>query len=286
MPSRAPFPARTSRPCRTGTEGWSCRRTAQKKTILTEGQAPETVIVTGSRIPQTGCRAASASPVVLVGRQEFELLVTTDVTTLVNSLPQESSLRRTPNLSNGATGTDNVNLRDLGARRTLVLIDGSRLMPGDPADPAADINAVPAALVIQYRDMSRRRVSGVRIRRAGGRGQFHHAPRLRGYRGGRHIFHHRERTNNPSRWRNLISGPASTSVLRSFAEPANNVWNGQTGRRDADHGRQFGTTARGISARFSATAVRPAAGRRNPRRLFRVQPFMRAQRARPGSPKL
>jgi outer membrane receptor protein involved in Fe transport len=104
----------------------------------------ETVVVTGSRIPQTG--VTSASPVVVVGRQEFELEGTTDVTTLINHLP-EAFVAQNANMSNGATGTDNVNLRDLGPSRTLVLIDGSRLMPGDPQDAAADINTIPAALV-------------------------------------------------------------------------------------------------------------------------------------------
>jgi iron complex outermembrane recepter protein len=104
----------------------------------------ETVVVTGSRIPQTG--VASASPVVVIGRQEIEFEGTTDVTTLINNLP-EAFVAQNANVSNGATGTDNVNLRDLGPSRTLVLVDGSRLMPGDPLDPVADINVIPAALV-------------------------------------------------------------------------------------------------------------------------------------------
>ena len=49
--------------------------------------------------------------------------------------------------SNGSTGTATVDLRGLGAARTLVLVDGKRLMPGDPAYPVADLNNIPAALV-------------------------------------------------------------------------------------------------------------------------------------------
>ncbi|HEY1615398.1 MAG TPA: TonB-dependent receptor [Rhizomicrobium sp.] len=104
----------------------------------------ETVIVTGSRIPQTGL--TSPSPVVVIGRDEIKFQGTTDVTALVNSLP-EAFVSQNAQVSNGATGTDNVNLRDLGPSRTLVLINGSRLMPGDPEDPAPDINTIPAALV-------------------------------------------------------------------------------------------------------------------------------------------
>lgn len=111
---------------------------------LTAPPNVETVVVTGSRIPQTGL--TSASPVVVVGRQEAKFEGTTDVTTLINNLPV-AFVAQNSNVSNGATGTDNVNLRGLGPSRTLVLIDGSRLMPGDPQDPVADINTIPAALV-------------------------------------------------------------------------------------------------------------------------------------------
>ena len=108
------------------------------------GTAAETVVVTGSRLPQT--IVTSASPVVVVGREELKFEGTTDVTTLLNNLPGVFASQNSA-VSNGATGTDNVNLRDLGPSRTLVLINGSRLMPGDPQDTAADINVVPAALV-------------------------------------------------------------------------------------------------------------------------------------------
>ena len=48
------------------------------------------------------------------------------------------------NISNGATGASNINLRGLGVQRTLVLINGRRLLPGDPTingNGAADVNA-------------------------------------------------------------------------------------------------------------------------------------------------
>ena len=51
------------------------------------------------------------------------------------------------NLSNGATGTSTVNLRNLGSSRTLVLIDGKRVPAGSPQFWATDINAIPAPLI-------------------------------------------------------------------------------------------------------------------------------------------
>jgi outer membrane receptor protein involved in Fe transport len=50
-------------------------------------------------------------------------------------------------LSNGATGTATVNLRNLGDARTLVLIDGRRVPAGDPRHWATDLNAIPTSLI-------------------------------------------------------------------------------------------------------------------------------------------
>jgi len=104
----------------------------------------ETVVVTGSRIPQAGLYAAS--PVTAVGQQELKFEGTTNVINLINNLPQVVA-DQTSTMSNGATGTANIDLRGLGASRTLVLINGSRLQPGDPIVPEPDVNDIPAALV-------------------------------------------------------------------------------------------------------------------------------------------
>ncbi len=107
-------------------------------------ETTETVVVTGSRIPQTGLY--SSSPVTAVGQQEMKFEGTSSVETLINNLPQ-SFADFGQNASNGATGTATVNLRGLGSARTLVLIDGRRLLPGDIAFPVPDLNQIPAALV-------------------------------------------------------------------------------------------------------------------------------------------
>jgi len=115
-----------------------------------QDQAPvETVVVTGSRIPQQGLY--SSSPVTATGQQEMKFEGTTNVENLLNNLPSVSADQGGA-VSNGATGVATVNLRDLGANRTLVLIDGKRLMPGDPNSSgedtsAPDLNFIPAALV-------------------------------------------------------------------------------------------------------------------------------------------
>ena len=104
----------------------------------------ETVVVTGSRIPQQGLY--SSSPVTAVGQQELQLEGTTKVETLLNNLPGVFADFGSTD-SNGSTGQATVDLRGLGSSRTLVLVDGKRLMPGDPSNPVADLNNIPSALV-------------------------------------------------------------------------------------------------------------------------------------------
>ena len=102
------------------------------------------IIITGTRIPQPNL--TSASPVTVLSAQEIKLQGTTRTEDLINSLPQAFAGQGS-SVSNGATGTASVNLRGLGPTRTLVLINGRRLMPGDPAFPVADINFIPSAII-------------------------------------------------------------------------------------------------------------------------------------------
>ncbi|WP_293458622.1 TonB-dependent receptor, partial [Phenylobacterium sp.] len=106
------------------------------------------VVVTGTRIPSPNLE--SVSPVTAVSAQELKAQGVTRVEDMLNTLPQAFAAQGAA-LSNGSTGTATVNLRGLGATRTLVLIDGRRLMPGTPNTSggalAADINFIPSALV-------------------------------------------------------------------------------------------------------------------------------------------
>jgi outer membrane receptor protein involved in Fe transport len=102
------------------------------------------IIVTGTRIPQPNLN--SASPITVLNNQDVKLQGTARTEDIINSLPQ-SFASQGSNISNGATGTATVNLRGLGSVRTLVLVNGRRLMPGDPRSPVPDINFIPALAV-------------------------------------------------------------------------------------------------------------------------------------------
>lgn len=102
------------------------------------------IVVTGTRLRSPNLE--SASPVTVVTAEEFALTGTTRVEDLINSLPQVFASQG-GSVSNSSTGTATLNLRGLGPERTLVLVNGRRLMPGTPSTSAADINAIPAALI-------------------------------------------------------------------------------------------------------------------------------------------
>ncbi len=120
------------------------QQAAQPGAAQPDDQGQE-VVITGSRIPAPP-NLTAVSPVTVVNSQEIRLQGTTRTEDLINSLPQSFG-GQGGNLANGASGTATVNLRGLGTNRTLVLINGRRLGPGDPELPNPDINVIPSALV-------------------------------------------------------------------------------------------------------------------------------------------
>ena len=104
----------------------------------------EAVVVTGSRIARPNL--VTTSPVTQVTGEDVDVEGVTRVEDLVNELPQAFAAQGS-SISNGASGTATVNLRGLGASRTLVLIDGRRMPYGSPSSTAADLNLIPGQLI-------------------------------------------------------------------------------------------------------------------------------------------
>lgn len=103
------------------------------------------VIVTGTRIPEP--IDVAISPVISVTAETIERSGVTRIEDLLNSLPQVYA-GQNANVSNGADGTAEVNLRGLGSVRTLVLVNGRRLGPGDSSgNNNSDLNQIPAPLI-------------------------------------------------------------------------------------------------------------------------------------------
>jgi len=102
------------------------------------------IVITGSRIPRTDLTAVS--PVTMIKSDEFKLEGATNVEEVLNQLPQVNPAQG-EFFGAGATGAATIDLRGLGAVRTLVLVNGHRLMPGDPRYPVPDINSIPTSLI-------------------------------------------------------------------------------------------------------------------------------------------
>lgn len=106
------------------------------------------IVVTGSRIAQNGNQAPT--PVTVIGQAQLENKAPANIADAVNQLPQLASSTSTRtgtfNAGNGAAGANYLNLRGFGANRTLVLLDGRRIVPATVSG-IVDANVIPSGLV-------------------------------------------------------------------------------------------------------------------------------------------
>ena len=120
-----------------------------------QGVALEEVVVTGTRI--SAVNAISTSPIQVITADSLRVTGRTDITDVINQLPQNFVNDLGQDLGNGtpgltsAGGVATADLRGLGPNRTLVLVDGRRLGIGSPStlisSPAPDLDQIPSGLV-------------------------------------------------------------------------------------------------------------------------------------------
>jgi iron complex outermembrane receptor protein len=112
-------------------------------------ESPKDVItVTGSRIVKDGFSAPT--PVNVLSSLDIKAQAPANLSNFVNQLPAvtqgSTSANSSGSLSNGLAGINSVNLRGLGASRTLVLVDGQRSV-ASATNGVVDVNTVPQDLV-------------------------------------------------------------------------------------------------------------------------------------------
>lgn len=109
-----------------------------------ESQPLEEITVTGSRIVRQDYQ--SASPISTVDAELFEQTGAPTIETVLNTLPQfvPAITTTSNNPSNG--GQANVALRGLDTTRTLVLLDGRRIVPSNDTG-VVDLNLIPASII-------------------------------------------------------------------------------------------------------------------------------------------
>jgi len=107
----------------------------------------EEVTVTGSRIVRRDFQ--SNSPILTVDQELLEKTYTSSIESNLNKLPQftpDKTAEQGGDIQPTATntpGSATISLRNLGANRSLVLIDGRRATPGN-ASMVVDVNTIPA----------------------------------------------------------------------------------------------------------------------------------------------
>ena len=108
----------------------------------------EEVVVTGSRIKRSNLD--SPVPLLTLGEEQIELTGEVNVFDILSEIPANgyaSYSRGTTNFNVGTGGVQAINLRGLGAARTLVLVNGRRWVPGIPGTPIVDLNSIPTDLI-------------------------------------------------------------------------------------------------------------------------------------------
>lgn len=112
-----------------------------------DASGPE-ITVTGSRIVRDGYDAPT--PVSVISTKEIKAEAPANISDFVNTLPavrgSGTAASSNGSLSNGAAGVNSVNLRNLGANRTLVLFDGQRSVASTTTG-SVDVNTFPQALI-------------------------------------------------------------------------------------------------------------------------------------------
>lgn len=106
-------------------------------------ETPSEVVVTGTRISRPDLQVAS--PITTVGQQEIQLRQANTAEELLRDLP---SVRPNlgPAVNNGSDGSSSIELRGIGTNRTLVLLDGRRVVPFG-LDGVVDLNVLPIGII-------------------------------------------------------------------------------------------------------------------------------------------
>ncbi len=100
------------------------------------------IAVTGSRIKRADIE--QASPVFVIQREEIERTGLTSVGDLLQDLPIAGSALNTQ-FNNGGNGETQIDLRNLGTNRLLVLLNGRRLVTN--LNGVVDLNNIPVAVI-------------------------------------------------------------------------------------------------------------------------------------------
>lgn len=106
----------------------------------------ERIQVTGSRIQRADLEGAN--PVQIITREDLVASGITNMGDILQEIPSVAGAGTNTAINNGGSGAVRVSLRGLGAARTLVLLNGRRMVAsGTGANASVDLSTIPTAIV-------------------------------------------------------------------------------------------------------------------------------------------
>jgi outer membrane receptor protein involved in Fe transport len=110
-----------------------------------ETKGEEIITVTGSLVERR--ELTTPSPISVVGKDKIDAAGITNVGEILQKLPAQGNAINA-SVNNGGDGSTRIDLRSLGPNRTLVLINGRRVVPsGLGADDSVDLGTLPLAMI-------------------------------------------------------------------------------------------------------------------------------------------
>jgi len=109
-------------------------------------QSIEKIQVTGSRIKRSDME--NASPVTLIGADDIKAMGATSIDGVLQKMTATGGAMTNPGINNGSGGNASIDLRGLGSNRTLVLVNGRRMIAsGTGAASTVDLNTIPVSMI-------------------------------------------------------------------------------------------------------------------------------------------
>jgi outer membrane receptor protein involved in Fe transport len=106
----------------------------------------EKIQVTGSRIKRSDME--NASPVTIIGADDIKAMGATSIDSVLQKMTATGGAMTNPGINNGSGGNARIDLRGLGSNRTLVLVNGRRMIAsGTGAASTVDLNTIPVSMI-------------------------------------------------------------------------------------------------------------------------------------------
>ena len=131
----------------------------------TRKAATEEIVVTGTRVRRKDLN--TPAPVTVLSRDQITAAGRVSIGEFLQALPEQGNSGANAQVNNGNDGSIFVSLRSLGPQRTLVLVNGRRMVPGGTVPGAAADLQVVGCLQLERRRRNPLRHVGWRVSRAG-----------------------------------------------------------------------------------------------------------------------